>query len=350
MHTGTTGIPIQAVERITRDISDGLILIDNSGTVQYLNPSASRLLGSEALKEGIKYATYMASDGNKANDAFHQYILDSVYENNVTHAGDVTYTRPDGGVRFFRMSTSRAFGEDDRQKAGMILQFSDVTALHEVKIKQEDTIRILVATITIMALWNYLFEIWEVAGKPISSTALTLIIEVIGVIAAVCAVRYTSISVAEFGLGPGNLKSAVIYDTCLTFAVFFVMVLVKLFLRRFFPNLISTDMPFFHWRAIGLLDLFYIPTVVLQEFLVRGVAQGSLERILPENCSPALAIIVSSLFFGSIHIHKGLIYMVGAAFLLAFFGVLYRKQKTIWGLCIPHLFLSWSLRILWGLG
>ena len=226
MHTETTGIPIQAVERITRDISDGLILIDNSGTVQYLNPSASRLLGSDALKEGIKYAAYMASDGNKANDAFHQYILDSVYEKNITHAGDVTYTRPDGGVRFFRMSTSCAFSEDDRQKAGMILQFSDVTALREVKIKQEDTIKILVATITIMALWNYLFEIWEVAGKPISSTALTLIIEVIGVIAAVCAVRYTSISVAEFGLGPGNLKSAVIYDTCLTFAVFFVITFV----------------------------------------------------------------------------------------------------------------------------
>ena len=33
--------------------SDGLILIDSKGTVQYINPSAYRLLGNDALKEGI---------------------------------------------------------------------------------------------------------------------------------------------------------------------------------------------------------------------------------------------------------------------------------------------------------
>ena len=74
---------------------------------------------------------------------------------------------------------------------------------------------------------------------------------------------------------------------------------------------------------------------------------GSLERILPDSYPPAVANIIASLVFGAVHIHKGIVYMVGAALLLSFFGILYSKQKTIWGLCIPHLVLSWSLRILW---
>ncbi len=66
-----------------------------------LNPSASKLLGSPELKEGITYVEYMVSDTNGTNDAFHQYILDCVYEKDAIHAGDVLYTRPDGDVRTF---------------------------------------------------------------------------------------------------------------------------------------------------------------------------------------------------------------------------------------------------------
>ena len=147
------------------------------------------------------------------------------------HRGEVTYTRPDGSVRYFSIETSFAGGEDGLQKTGVILQFSDITDLHLAKVKHDDTFKVLAGTILIMALWNFIAAIWESMGRPISSTALT--------------------------------------------------------------------------------------------------------------------VIIASLVFGAVHIHKGIVYMVGAALLLSFFGILYSKQKTIWGLCIPHLVLSWSLRILW---
>ena len=133
----------------------------------------------------------------------------------------------------------------------------------------------------------------------------------------------------------------------LALAVLVLMIAAKLILRQFFPTVMDPKAPFFRWNALEPLDLLYIPTVVLQELLVRGVMQGSLERILPDSYPPAVANIIASLVFGAVHIHKGIVYMVGAALLLSFFGILYSKQKTIWGLCIPHLVLSWSLRILW---
>jgi PAS domain S-box-containing protein len=348
MNEKSDNTQLQTVDRVARDLSDGLMLIDNQGTIQFINPSASRLLGNDALREGITYAEYMASDGNSANDAFHQYVLDCVYDKDARHAGAVTYTHPDGSVRYFKIAASYAGSMDGPRKSGVILRVTDITDLHLAKVKHDDTIKVLIGTITIMALWDYLVAVWEQMGRPISSTALTVIIEVIGVIATVFALRYTSITVTDFGLGTKNLKKNILVDSALTAAVLALMIVVKLFLRQFFPNIISPDRPFFRWDALQAVDLLYIPTVVLQEFLVRGVTQGSLERILPENYPPAVAIIVSSLVFGSIHIHKGLVFMVGAACLLCFFGFLYRKQGNIWGLCIPHLFLSWALRVIWG--
>ena len=349
MNTESVNTERLAIQRITRDISDGLLYIDNSGTVLYVNPSAVRILGSDALAEGVKYAEYMAADENSANDGFHQYILDSIYDKGTSHTGTVTYTRPDGSIRWFSISASYAFSEDGSRKFGVILQFSDITELHETRIKREDTVKVLVDLLAITAVWNYVYMIWKVTGEPIPSSALTMIIEVIGVISTAFALRYTSITWKDFGLGTENLKKVLVDDTILTLYIIALMIVIKWILRHFFPNIVNPAEPFFHWDRLDAKDLIYIVTVVLQEFLTRGVVQGSLDRVLPEHYPPAISIIISSLFFGALHLHKGLVFMVGAAVLLSFFGVIYRKQKTIWGLCIPHLFLSWSLVVIWGM-
>ena len=46
----------------------------------------------------------------------------------------------------------------------------------------------------------------------------------------------------------------------------------------------------------------------------------------------------------------GLGFMIGSFLLLSVFGVIYERQKTIWGLCIPHYFLGLSLKLIWGIG
>ena len=40
-------------------------------------------------------------------------------------------------------------------------------------------------------------------------------------------------------------------------------------------------------------------------------------------------------------------YMIAATALLSLFGILYRRQNSIWGLCIPHFVLG---EIVWFLG
>ena len=56
------------------------------------------------------------------------------------------------------------------------------------------------------------------------------------------------------------------------------------------------------------------------------------------------------MFFSALHIHLGLGFMAGSFLLLSVFGILYERQKTIWGLCIPHFLLGLSLKLIWGIG
>lgn len=334
-------------DRITRDISDGLIFVDIHGTIQYVNPSAKKLLGSSSLKEGEKITSFIQEDIRQANDDFLQYILDCIYAKETTHSGAVKYIQTDGTTRWFRMQASYAYDEEGLHKTGVILQFTDITEYRKGKQKYSDAILVLIFMIAIMAIWNYLYVIWNQLGRPLSSSVLSFTIELIGLVGTILALHYTSITLSDFGLGFHNIKKSIRFNVILTFAILMGMIFAKLFIQRFFPNIISPNQPLFDWKAVTLSTYLYPFSVVLQEFLTRGAAQGCLERVLPDDSPPTISIIVSSLFFGALHVHKGLAFMVGAAILLSFFGILYKRQGTIWGLCIPHFFLGLSLTILW---
>ena len=337
------------IDRITRDISDGLILIDSMGTIRFVNQSAYQLLEWETVGEGTKYSSLMEMDRTGENDEFHQFLLDSIYDKQRTHRGTVRYICPSGIERYFTVTTSVARENDQSQAFGIILQFSDITDLHREKVKHDDSIKVLVALIAMLSIWNFIYIVWLLRGQPISSSAMTLIIELIGVIGAVFALKYTSITVADLGLGVTNLKRSIVFNSILTVSVLALMIIAKLIVLKFFPNVFGPGAKLLIWDKWSISDSLYFVTVIAQEFLTRGVVQGSLESILPENYPSTFAIIVSSLFFGAIHLHKGLGFMLGAAALLSVFGFIYKKHGTIWGLCIPHYVLGLALEVIWGL-
>ena len=336
-----------AVDRIARDISDGLILINNSGTVLFVNACAASILNNPSLKEGVTYAGFMNEDKENANDAFHQYILDSIYDKESPHSGSIAYNRPDGSVRYLSVKTSYVRSDDGLQQEGILLSFSDITDYHKEKVKHDDTVIVLLGMLSMVAVWDFMVTIWEHLDEPIPSGILTLIIEIMGLTFTVFALRHTSITVADFGLGFKNVKKPVLVNIAVTFAALILMILVKFLGRQLLPTVFNPDTPFFHWDVFRIADLAYIPTVIMQEFLIQGVTLGSVARILPDSYPSAIAVFTTSMFFGSIHIHLGIAYMAGSVLFLSVFGFIYLKQKTVWSLCIPHLLLSWSLRLLW---
>lgn len=336
--------------RVTRDITDGLIIIDVKGTIVYVNPSAEHILNNPALKHDIKYAAFMVSDKTGVNDKFHQYVLDSIYDRNEEHTGLLNYTCPDGTKRVLRVVSSFAYDEEGTQTIGIILQFSDITKMHEIQQKYNDSTILLVALLAMLAVWNFSCAIWELAGRPIPIHIMTILVEVMGMTGSLIVIKKTSITPSDFGLSFKGIGKAVFTDGIFNLIILALMVSAKLLILKFMPGLYGKDAPLFFFGAWGAADTLYPFTVVLQEFLTRGAVQGSICRVMPEKYAVPSSIILSSLFFGALHIYLGVAYMIGAFLLLSVFGIVYHKQKTIWGLCIPHYFLGLALKFIFGVG
>lgn len=334
--------------RIMRDITDGLIVISTEGTIVYVNPSAIRILDNPALAVGKKYIEFMVTDKTGENDEFHQYVLDCASDKNKEHEGVLHYKCPDGDKRVFRVISSYAYNEEHTESIGVILQFSDITEVHKARQKHIETTVVMVALLAMLSVWNLVFGIWEAAGRKLSVHILTILIEVMGAVVSFFVLRKTSITREDMGISFKGAGKAVVVDTVCTAAVLAGMVVLKLIIRAISPEMAGR--PMFYFGSWDIMDTLYPITVVIQEFLTRGVVQGGIKKILPGKYATHISIVLSSLFFSALHIHMGLGFMVGAFLLLSVFGILYEKQKTIWGLCIPHFLLGLSLKLIWGIG
>jgi PAS domain-containing protein len=82
--------------------------------------------------------------------------------------------------------------------------------------------------------------------------------------------------------------------------------------------------------------LSYIPTALIQEFLTRGIMQESLCHVFMSKYRESMAIIISTLMFATLHLSYTPFYMLAAGLLLLVFGIIYKRQRSIWGLALIH--------------
>ncbi len=333
------------IPRILRDVSDGVLVLDRHGTIRFLNPRGEEMLNFGAEAVGQKYAAVMLRKNQKGNDAFHQFLLDSVADSENTHKGEIDYTRDDGTTIHLRMTTSFLFDEDGTTYDGVVIQFSDVTEVVKLRRKQQESSFTFVSVIIYVCCWVFICVIWELLGRPISDELMTQVVQVLGLVVFYFILKKTSFTLQDLGLGFKNIKGAVITDAIIAAVGFGLLVLIKLLLRALVPSYFEPDAPFFNFN-FGWGQWFYPCVVVMQEFLTRSVMHENLRRVIVGRNSEWMAIFVSSILFGVLHLHKGIVFMIGAMILLGALGMLYRKQKTIWGLCIPHYVLGLSLTVL----
>ncbi|MDO5573244.1 MAG: PAS domain S-box protein [bacterium] len=332
------------IPRILRDVTDGVMVLDMQGTIKFLNPSGGKILGTEADSlTGKKYAILMNDDSKKENDHFHQFLLDAVYDKEHVHEGNVIYVRPDGRSLELHINTSFLYDDSGNLRDGIVIQFSDVTELVTLQRKQKEASIVFAATIACVCIWVFLYVLWELCNRPISNHWMTQLVQLNGVVIFLFVLKNTSFTLRDMGFGTKNLKKIIITDSCIAVIGFVLLVGAKLLVMQFVPGFFDESKPFWNWKAMGTSEWLYPLTVLLQEFLTRGVMHENLRRIFTGKHRESLAIIISSLIFGVLHIHMGIVYMAGAAILLGGLGMLYRKQNTIWGLCIPHYVLGISL-------
>lgn len=329
--------------RVLRDFDEGIITFDRGGVIRYINPSASMILGLTENVVGKRYRDVF----DKENDALLEFLVKATGEKNASHRGDILFHREDGGL--VRLNTSCICLEDDEdpQERSYAIHFDDITEIDILRRKRRESSAVFIGTMTAVSIWIYIVALWQQTGQRVSQEIMTQFIHAISLIMFFYIRHYTHFSFEEMGLKIKGIGKAIKADCILT-AVFTALLFgIKLILLRVSPGFFPAGAPFWDWSKLGWSDFAYPLTAILQEFLSRGVIHENLRRIFVGKYSEAAAIIVSSLLFGALHIHRGFMYMLAATALLSIFGMLYRRQNSIWGLCIPHFVLG---EVIWYLG
>ncbi len=135
-------------QNILENMRDGVMALDFQGRITLFNPAAADILSLDRNQvRGRTFAEIFLSM-DEANDEFNQIVLDAVFEKTVGRRETVDFIRP-GGVRAtLTLTSSYLRGEDDEQTRGVILVFSDITALKALQEQEQENSRKLVRAYT----------------------------------------------------------------------------------------------------------------------------------------------------------------------------------------------------------
>jgi len=329
--------------RIIRDISDGVIVLDDKGTIVEINKSACNLLSLDINYTGKKYGDIIAQNTDSINDEFHQTIIDLIDNTDALYRRSVPYS-VDNTIKHFEITTS--FTEDENIRY-IIITITDRTSEEKHKTDLERAGYIFILGICLLSGWVIIYAIWQFFNIPLTPTDLSYLLIVLSLIPTYFVSRLTPLGVKELGLDTSNIKRVILTNMIFTAVCIIVLIIAKLVILKIDPLFFNYDYTLFNFSKYPFKEyIFYGISVFGQEVLSRGVIYEAVRIVMPGKNADIKAIIISSIMFAALHIHAGLGYMIGAFIFLTVFGFIYRKQKTIWGLLIPHYILGFVIGLM----
>ena len=321
-------------QRVLRDMTAAVLVLNRHGYVKYFNKPAARILElDDSVGQGTERFDLTLDDAE--NDDFKRIILDALHVQIYTHTGHVRYRSPSGKLYYVRVSGSFLDYPGDEEDE-IVVTITDETREAGLRQKIADSSSTFTTFIFSFAIWMLIYALWEYLGRPVPADFMTHGIEVLSILMLVFILCRTSLTWKDLGFLPGHplrtLRTALIVAVC-SVALLFGF---KAVARHFNPNVFEPDAPFFDLSRFGLRQILYVLTAGIQEFLARSVMQGNLKRIMIGKHRGAMAIILSSLIFAALHIHFGFFFMVGAGVLAGLEGILYDKQNNVLGVWIVH--------------
>ncbi len=153
---------------------------------------------------------------------------------------------------------------------------------------------------------------------------------------AVVTVRAHSLSLADFGVTRRGWARSLGEGLLVALAMIPVLVGFKL-VRG------PVGDPLFSWRTLDFYTgpqllfyaISYVPHSAIQEFIARGVGQGSLERFMAD-APPAKPIVIASSLFAILHLHLSLEAAVLTFVVSLLFGWVYHRHQSLVGVTALH--------------
>jgi PAS domain S-box-containing protein len=326
--------------RIMRDMSDGVLMISNSGEISFASDATTAVLGKS--KEELACANFAnAFIGDERNDAFVQVVVGALHSGEKTSGAVVRYYADPASenAKHLELAASIVYDEESKNKDGIVCVIRDVTALvNAEESKREGT---LLFTVGIGAICVYLAA-WEVISLVFDAPRWIMVsfMELTALVMFFVAIKFTSLRPSQTGLTAPRkeIVTAVVRGAIIAAVIFLLLFFARLYVWNFMPD--GKTFPFFDPRfETNLTQRMYFLIAPLQEFLAKGVVLTSL-LLIYGRAKPLLPIVVSSLIFAAMHVSYGP-HMMLFTFVLCFAtGYLYLKDENIWGCAVIHFVLG----------
>ena len=119
------------IQEIIQDMEEGVMYIAPDGKIQFLNRAAGEIL-ERNTEELIGMTFAKAFFGDHQTDMFNQAILDAIYDPSMNHDNVVYYFV---GEKVKQLHVMSSFMRHEGKKTGVIIVFSDITNLAEMRLE-----------------------------------------------------------------------------------------------------------------------------------------------------------------------------------------------------------------------
>lgn len=159
-------------------------------------------------------------------------------------------------------------------------------------------------------------------------------------------IRQSELPVHFFGLTSHNWRPALLESLLWTVGIISLLIGIKWMLIQLVPRYNHLSVFSFdpvHSRYLAFSFIVYGLHSPIQEFIARGVLQGSLQNFFKGSNVTLRAILISNAIFSATHVHLlggllGIIVFIPGLF----WGWLYSRHGTLIGVCVSHILIGWT--------
>lgn len=223
--------------------------------------------------------------------------------------------------------------------------------LEVINREKEELSLLFAATVFLISIYAFIINYFQsdlVLNLPDSEAVrygMSRFVEITGLFVIYLIVRKSQMPLSAFGI---TLKDA---GKTIRESLIFTAVLVVIITGFAYWLVYEESGSLFHWDVLSWMYVAYLFIVPIQEFIMRGVVQNSVSRLLTGRYLGIMAVLITSLIFGALHLHASLNMGIAALISGILWGALYLRHKSLIGVCISHYIIGCYLELvgLWDL-
>jgi membrane protease YdiL (CAAX protease family) len=171
--------------------------------------------------------------------------------------------------------------------------------------------------------------------------SISHVLEGIFILASILIVLRSRLPLSDFGLNLHRGKQALIESSLVSLLIMIGFVLSKAVLLE--KTSLFQEESLMSLNSVDLSYATYLFIAPLQEFITRGVFQGTIQRLMVGRFNWLWAVLLTSFLFGMFHIHESIVLGLTSISLSTLWGLMYVRHRTIVGISLSHFLIgNWA--------